>query len=40
MFNLDNEKMASVVSSFQVPVKPQILTDMQLLLDDEEPNIE
>lgn len=40
MFNLDNEKMASVVSSFQVPVKPQILTDMQLLLDDEEPNID
>lgn len=32
--------MASVVSSFQVPVRPQILTDMQLLLSKEEPNIE
>lgn len=40
MFDLDEEKMASVVSSFQVPVKPQILTDLQQLLDDEEPNID
>ena len=40
MFNLDNKKMASVVSSFQIPVKPQILTDMQLLLDDVEPDID
>ena len=39
MFNLDNKKMASVVSGFQIPVKPQILTDMQLLLDDVEPDI-
>jgi len=40
MFNLDNKKMASVVSSFQVPVKPQILTDMQLILDEDEPDID
>jgi len=40
MINLDNKKMASVVSSFQIPVKPQILTDMQLLLDEVEPDIE
>ncbi|MBL4832708.1 MAG: HDOD domain-containing protein [Pseudomonas sp.] len=40
MFNLDNKKMAEVVSSFQIPVKPQILTDMQLLLDEVEPDID
>ncbi|WP_114327075.1 HDOD domain-containing protein [Candidatus Colwellia aromaticivorans] len=32
--------MALVVSSFQIPVKPQILTDMQLLLDAVEPDVE
>jgi len=40
MFNLDNKKMAAVVSSFQIPVKPQILTDIQLLLEDDEPDID
>jgi len=40
MINLDNKKMASAISSFQIPVKPQILTDMQSLLDEVEPNIE
>lgn len=40
MINLDNSKMASVVSSFQIPVKPQILTDIQILMDKEEPDIE
>lgn len=40
MFNLDDKKMASVISSFQIPVKPQILTDMQLLLDDVEPDMD
>jgi HD-like signal output (HDOD) protein len=40
MFNLDNKKMAAVVSGFQIPVKPQILTDMQLLLGKAEPNID
>lgn len=39
MINLDDKKLASAVSSFQVPVKPQILTDMQLLLDEIEPEI-
>lgn len=40
MLNLDKKKMAAVISSFQVPVKPQILTDMQLLLDEADPNID
>ncbi|MBU2892145.1 HDOD domain-containing protein [Colwellia sp. D2M02] len=40
MFNLDNKKMESVVSSFQIPVKPQILTDIQRLLSDVEPDID
>jgi len=40
MFNLDNEAMASVVSSFQIPVKPQILSDLQLVLDDLEPDLD
>ena len=39
MFNLDDKKMASVVSSFQIPVKPQILTDIQALLDNAEPDL-
>lgn len=40
MFNLNNNEMASVISSFQIPVKPQILTEMQLLLDEVEPDID
>ena len=40
MINLDNKKMASVVSSFQIPVKPRILADLQLLLDKVEPDID
>ena len=40
MFNLDDKKIASVVSSFQIPVKPQILTEMQRILDVEEPDID
>jgi len=40
MLNLDNTKMTSVVSSFQIPVKPQILAEMQSLLDQEEPDID
>jgi len=39
MFNLDNKKMSLVVSSFQIPIKPQILIEMQLLLDNVEPDI-
>ena len=40
MFDVDSNKMAAVVSSFQIPVKPQILTDMQALLTDSEPNMD
>lgn len=40
IINLDNKTMASVISSFQVPVKPQILTDIQLLLNKLEPDID
>ena len=40
MINLDNKKMASVVSSFQIPIKPRILADLQLLLDKVEPDID
>lgn len=40
MFDLDNSKLAAVVSSFQIPVKPQILTDIQTLLNENEPDID
>jgi HD-like signal output (HDOD) protein len=40
MFDLDNKKMEEVVSSFQIPVKPQILTDMQTILRDAEPDMD
>ena len=40
MFDLDEKKMAEVVSSFQIPVKPQILADMQSVLDENEPDID
>jgi HD-like signal output (HDOD) protein len=40
VFDLDNKKMASVLSSFQVPIKPEILTKIQNIMDEEEPNIE
>ena len=40
MFDLDDKKMAEVVSSFQIPVKPQILTDMQFVLDETEPDMD
>jgi len=40
VFDLDNKKMASVVSSFQVPIKPEILTKIQNIMDEDEPNIE
>jgi len=39
MFSLDDKKMSSVLSSFQIPVKPQILTDMQKLMSESEPDI-
>jgi len=40
MFDLDNKKMAEVVSSFQIPVKPEILTHVQELMEIDEPDIE
>jgi len=40
MFDLDNKKMASVISSFQVPIKPEILDKIQNMMDEEEPDIE
>lgn len=40
MFNLDDKQMADVVSGFQIPVKPQILADMQSVLSEEEPDID
>ena len=40
MFNLDEEKISAGVSGFQVPVKPEILTSIDLLMAKQEPNIE
>jgi len=40
LFDLDEKKMASVVSSFQVPVKPEILSEIDNLMSEEEPDIE
>ncbi len=40
MFDINNKIMAEVVSSFQIPVRPQILNEIQSLLDEEELDIE
>ena len=40
MIDLDNKKLATAVSSFQVPAKPQILIDIQKLMAEDEPNID
>ncbi|QBG37068.1 HDOD domain-containing protein [Litorilituus sediminis] len=40
MIELDKEKMSSVVASFQVPVKPEILSEIQSRMDEEYPNID
>lgn len=40
MFTLDEEKMNTVVSSFQIPVKPDILTEIQDIINVAEPNID
>ncbi len=40
MIELDKEKMSSVVASFQVPVKPEILSEIQSRMDEEHPNID
>lgn len=40
LFNLDEEKISAVVSGFQVPVKPEILTSIDQLMAQKEPDIE
>ncbi|NQZ89257.1 MAG: HDOD domain-containing protein [Colwellia sp.] len=40
MFDIDEQKMNDVISSFQIPVKPEILSEIQNLMDIKEPNIE
>jgi len=40
LFDLDEEKMSAVISGFQVPVKPEILSQIQILMDEEIPSIE
>lgn len=40
MFDIDNKKMASVVSGYHIPVKPEVLTQMQSLMEESEPDIE
>ncbi|RHW75204.1 HDOD domain-containing protein [Colwellia sp. RSH04] len=40
MIELDSKKMAAVVASYQVPVKPEILSEIQNLMDVEEPDME
>lgn len=40
MVVIDDKKLAKVATSFQIPVKPQILTDLQRLLDTAEPDID
>lgn len=39
MIDIDEEKMASVVSSFQVPVKPKVLSELQEIMSASEPDI-
>lgn len=39
MFDLDEQKMQKIVSSFQIPVKPQVLTNIQRLMSEEFPDI-
>jgi len=40
LFDLDEKKMSAVISGFQVPVKPEILSQIQILMDEEAPSIE
>lgn len=40
MIDIDNKKLAAAVSSFQVPAKPRILTDIQSLMSENEPRID
>lgn len=40
MINLDEEKLSAIVSGFQIPVKPEVLSSIDRLMAQEEPNIE
>jgi len=40
LIDLDNKKLASAISSFQVPAKPQILIDIQTFMAEGEPDID
>ena len=40
MFDLDEKKMSAVMSSFQIPIKPAILTELQEIMAEAEPDIE
>lgn len=40
LFNLDNEKMEKVVSGYQIPIKPEVLSDIQNEMTEPEPCIE
>lgn len=39
MIELNEQKMRTIVSSFQIPVKPEILTNIQNLMAEEFPDI-
>ena len=39
LFELDEQKMAQVVAGFQVPVRPEILSEIDDLMAEKEPNI-
>ena len=39
MFNLDQQQINAVISSFQIPVKPEILTEMESLMEEEYPDL-
>ena len=40
LFDLDERKMAEVVAGFQVPVRPEILSEIDNLMNEKDPNIE
>ncbi|WP_448556226.1 HDOD domain-containing protein [Thalassotalea montiporae] len=39
MFNLDQQQIQSVMSSFQIPVKPEVLSEIENLMDEEYPDL-
>ncbi|MCI2284900.1 HDOD domain-containing protein [Colwellia sp. MSW7] len=40
MFDIDEQKIAKVVAGFHVPVRPEILSKIDNLMNEEDPNIE